>query len=268
MSGPAVAEAAYRRALALAPRAAKAAARLASALAWAAGRPAEAAALARDGVAAGVWLRAAQRPPRPRARRGAVARRERYAPALAVLRAAHDGLLREWRALHDGGAMRPQPEAAERGQRWVVFDLGAACDGGGGGGKLKASCEALDMLRRAGEGDAAVRAEGAAVDDGGGRPRAAAHRPTNAKLTLHYASTCRAAGGSASATRRPAAEVARFDDSFEHEVWQDADADRTVLVLHVRHPQLTTSLDDVARRRVRVRFLQTSSRRSHAGTSR
>ena len=40
-----------------------------------------------------------------------------------------------------------------------------------------------------------------------------------------------------------------FDDSFEHEVWQDADADRTVLVLHVRHPQLTTSLDDVARRR-------------------
>ena len=253
---PAVAEAAYRRALALAPRAAKVAARLVSTLDWA-GRPAEAAALARDGVAAGVWLRAAQRPSHlvPALAAAPWHDANGYAPALAVLRAAHDGLLREWRALHDGGAMRPQPEGLqERGQRWVVFDLGAACDGGGGGGKLKASCEALDMLRRAGEGAtppfAPLKAQLSTMAAGVHvRPHTG---PTNAKLTLHYGLDVPRGGrirvGDETRAFEPRKLLA-FDDSFEHEVWQDADADRTVLVLHVRHPQLTTSLDDVARRR-------------------
>ena len=77
--------------------------------------------------------------------------------------------------------------------------------------------------------------------------------PTNTRLRIHVglAVPDGAAMRVGNETRAwvEGGESLIFDDSFEHEVWQDADADRTVLVLHVRHPQLTTSLDDVARRR-------------------
>ena len=78
------------------------------------------------------------------------------------------------------------------------------------------------------------------------------HGPTNKKLRIHLpligvpGSELRVADTTIHCAQD---QLLVFDDSFEHEVWQDADADRTVLVLHVRHPQLTTSLDDVARRR-------------------
>ena len=35
-------------------------------------------------------------------------------------------------------------------------------------------------------------------------------------------------------------ELLVFDDSWEHEVWQNGTAPRTTLVLHVSHPQLSS----------------------------
>ena len=34
-------------------------------------------------------------------------------------------------------------------------------------------------------------------------------------------------------------EVLAFDDSFEHEVWQEGESDRWVLMLDIWHPMLT-----------------------------
>ena len=68
--------------------------------------------------------------------------------------------------------------------------------------------------------------------------------PTNARLRLHLPLV-------APTTPRPAAmrvaseeveweegEVLVFDDSYEHEVWQRADADRIVLIVDIWHPTL------------------------------
>ena len=75
--------------------------------------------------------------------------------------------------------------------------------------------------------------------------------PTNAKLTVHYGlqvpdgAAIRVAGGS----WRPFVErgLLVFDDSYEHEVWQNGTSDRTTLVLHVAHPDLARAFSEVVR---------------------
>ena len=71
--------------------------------------------------------------------------------------------------------------------------------------------------------------------------------PTNQKLTVHYGLEVPAGtdGRTASTIRvgrdtRPFVPrgLLVFDDSFEHEVWQNASTTRTTLVLHVAHPEL------------------------------
>ena len=75
--------------------------------------------------------------------------------------------------------------------------------------------------------------------------------PTNAKLTAHYGldlppgASVRVGGEWREYRER---ELLVFDDSFEHEVWQNGTAERTTLVLHVAHPELRGTLADVARR--------------------
>ena len=68
--------------------------------------------------------------------------------------------------------------------------------------------------------------------------------PTNAKLTVHYGlevpfgCALRVVGET-----RPFATkgLLVFDDSWEHEVWNNGTGHRTTLVLHVQHPQLRTA---------------------------
>ena len=71
--------------------------------------------------------------------------------------------------------------------------------------------------------------------------------PTNAKLTLHYGLVVPEGSTSTSGARMRVVDEVRpfvqggllaFDDSFEHEVWQDGATPRTTLVLHVAHPGL------------------------------
>ena len=79
--------------------------------------------------------------------------------------------------------------------------------------------------------------------------------PTNAKLTLHYGLDV-PSGPSGRALLRVGSEPSpyraveegrtiAFDDSFEHEVWQNGSRARTTLVLHVRHPDLEGEWADV-----------------------
>ena len=65
--------------------------------------------------------------------------------------------------------------------------------------------------------------------------------PTNAKLTVHYGlDVPDGASIRVGDEARPFAprELLVFDDSFEHEVWQNGTSARTTLVLHVAHPEL------------------------------
>ena len=73
--------------------------------------------------------------------------------------------------------------------------------------------------------------------------------PTNAKRTVHYGLVVPTGGGDGARIRvanetRPFEQggLLAFDDSFEHEVWQDGASARTTLVLHVRHPQAAPGL--------------------------
>ena len=65
--------------------------------------------------------------------------------------------------------------------------------------------------------------------------------PTNAKLTLHYGvEVPRGAAMRVRDETRPFEQhgLLVFDDSWEHEVWQNGSTPRTTLVLHVEHPGL------------------------------
>ena len=157
--------------------------------------------------------------------------------------------------------MLPQPEGLQSaGGAWHVFDLGAACTTGGGGAGagggagsgdagvatwLPASCAALRSLRSMGGQTTPLFAPlkvqfstmGAGVHV---RPHTG---PTNAKLTLHYGLDVEVgASVRVGSEWRPFVEreILAFDDSFEHEVWQNSSRSRTTIVLHVRHPGLAS----------------------------
>ena len=311
----------YTHAMRLAPRDSKVISRLVTTLGWA-GRASEAAALAASAVRMGIYERAEQRPTHLVAGLSAwpwYDAENGYAAVRSAMRGAHSQLLDALDEVSSMGRMRPQPEGLqEAGQRWLVFDIGEACEGGGGGG---------DDDDEEGEGESKGEGEGESDESGGGgagqgleeegaagsaissrlqpvcrllaslRSRGAESippyaplkaqfstmaagvhvrphtGPTNAKLTLHYGlsvpepsrnrSKSSRAGGNGDAgadggsgkggvdgvhgarirvgdETRPfvARGLLAFDDSFEHEVWQDGDGDRTTLVLHVAHPDL------------------------------
>lgn len=86
----------------------------------------------------------------------------------------------------------------------------------------------------------------------------AAHTgPTNKKLRLHVplvvppGDGCRLRAGEETVVVK-AGECFVFDDSFDHEAWNDSDATRIVLIVDVFHPDLTA--EEVKF----MRFLQTS----------
>ena len=306
--------AAYRHALALAPRDAKVWSRLATTLSWSA-REAEARQVIAEAIGLGIWSSYWQRPSvlTP----GLLAEpwhdERRYSKLEALLRDGHDALYEAWGYLSRSGRMSPQPEGLqERGQEWLVFDLSAECErleapaarapyGGPDSreGRISKRAEdgveevGLDVLGAATIGvgttvaaaaadaaDAADAEEGTFTQLEGeralwpacrvlarlhtagqhARPPFAPLRaqishmapgvhvrvhtgPTNAKLTIHYGL---AVPHNAAHIRvgaddlRPFLERALivFDDSFEHEVWQNGTTGRTTLVLHVAHPGL------------------------------
>jgi aspartate beta-hydroxylase len=193
-----------------------------------------------------------------------------YAAAHALLRSHHDVLLAALDAARESGRFLPQPEGLqEPGQQWLVFDLGAAC-AEGGSGALAPACR---LLRDMGESGGKARPPYAPLKAQFSTMAAGVHvrahtGPTNAKLTLHYGlrvpegAPGSAPGSGQGRTRPPRrGEGARgllgprirvanetrpflprgllvFDDSFEHEVWQDGETERTTLVLHIAHPDL------------------------------
>ena len=316
----------YEEALRLAPRDTKVLSRLISTLQWM-GRDAEALHRSRLAVGTGLYATRDQRPAHRLNGLQAQPWHEAevaYRAAHEVLRRSHDALLGALDAVTAAGLMRPQPEGLqEAGQEWRVFDLGEACEHGGGaegaeeeatqeasnseaarvdvlvdelgvvdeaadsaeayvvGGhqarsavswhRLAPACRVLSTLRAAGADAsppfAPLKAQFSTMAPGVHvRPHTG---PTNAKLTLHYglrvptardASTRSAhAVGSGTGTgtsggarirvgneTRPfvAQGLLVFDDSFEHEVWQDGAAERTTLVLHIAHPDLPAA--DVA----------------------
>jgi len=228
--------------------------RLATTLAWA-GREAEAADVVQRAVRAGIWSLPAQRP-------SSLVRALRASPwhaahaydeLLVQLRAAHGRLLGELHAAQRERRLEPQPEGLQRpGERWDVLDIGAACASPPeASSRLHFSCALLRRLRREGavaappyaplKAQFSTMAAGVHV-----RPHTG---PTNAKLTIHYGLDV-----PVGATIRVADEARAFvqhgllvfDDSFEHEVWQNGTTDRTTLVLHVAHPDLTEELTHAA----------------------
>ena len=44
-----------------------------------------------------------------------------------------------------------------------------------------------------------------------------------------------------------------FDDSFEHEVWNRADAKRTVLIIDLWQPALSEETREIVRKRMKTR---------------
>ena len=72
--------------------------------------------------------------------------------------------------------------------------------------------------------------------------------PTNGKLTAHYGLVV-PTGASVRVVDEwrhfAERELLVFDDSFEHEVWQNGSSDRTTLVLHLAHPDLLGGLAQV-----------------------
>uniref|UniRef100_A0A3B4A4F8 Aspartyl/asparaginy/proline hydroxylase domain-containing protein n=1 Tax=Periophthalmus magnuspinnatus TaxID=409849 RepID=A0A3B4A4F8_9GOBI len=58
--------------------------------------------------------------------------------------------------------------------------------------------------------------------------------PTNCRLRLHLGLVIPKTG-----CQWEEGKVLIFDDSFEHEVWQDADSFRLIFIIDVWHPELT-----------------------------
>ena len=275
---PEATERAFRHALALAPRDRRIVSRLHTTLDWA-GRAAEAADLAEAAVRDGLWVHAAQRPAHlvPGVRGEPWGDARRYGAMREQLRRSHAALVDEWRAVRDGGWMRRQPEGLQQpGQQWHVFDLSAACAGAGAGRqagtgaeaeaeaeaeagaaasastssgrsrlpRLDGSCAVLRALRVAGSAAtppyAPLKAQFSTMAPGVHvRPHTG---PTNAKLTVHYG--LEVPKGSVIRVHDEARpfeprELLVFDDSWEHEVWQNGTTPRTTLVVHVAHPQIS-----------------------------
>ncbi|MEL7486942.1 MAG: aspartyl/asparaginyl beta-hydroxylase domain-containing protein [Pseudomonadota bacterium] len=70
------------------------------------------------------------------------------------------------------------------------------------------------------------------------------HGLTNTRLTVHLAidapENCRIRVGEETYAWRNG-DVMAFDDSFEHEAWNESDRDRTVLIFETHHPDLTAA---------------------------
>uniref|UniRef100_A0A8C7NC12 Aspartate beta-hydroxylase n=1 Tax=Oncorhynchus kisutch TaxID=8019 RepID=A0A8C7NC12_ONCKI len=67
--------------------------------------------------------------------------------------------------------------------------------------------------------------------------------PTNCRLRMHLGLVIPKTGCKIRLVTFPQAweegKVLIFDDSFEHEVWQDADSYRLIFIVDVWHPELT-----------------------------
>merc|ERR1719206_302352 len=68
--------------------------------------------------------------------------------------------------------------------------------------------------------------------------------PTNARLRIHLGLKVHEGCGMRIGDKEVAwkeAEIMIFDDSFEHEVWNNGTEERTIFILDIYHPDLTIS---------------------------
>uniref|UniRef100_A0A3B4UVR3 Aspartyl/asparaginy/proline hydroxylase domain-containing protein n=1 Tax=Seriola dumerili TaxID=41447 RepID=A0A3B4UVR3_SERDU len=64
--------------------------------------------------------------------------------------------------------------------------------------------------------------------------------PTNCRLRMHLGLVIPKQGSETNkGSKWEEGKVLIFDDSFEHEVWQDADSYRLIFIVDVWHPELT-----------------------------
>lgn len=255
LDAPRESEAAFRHALAITPDHPKIWSRLVTTLQWA-GRTAEADTMIQTAVRMGVWKSQAQRPSTAIAglRAQPWHKAADYHSLFDALRASHARLVQDFETISQAGGFLPQPEGLqEAGQRWEVFDLSAAC-ATISAPKPYFTCALLSRLRTMGSPArnrsrapyAPLKAQFSTMAAGVHvRPHTG---PTNGKLTAHYGLVV-PTGASVRVVDEwrhfAERELLVFDDSFEHEVWQNGSSDRTTLVLHLAHPDLLGGLAQV-----------------------
>jgi aspartate beta-hydroxylase len=142
------------------------------------------------------------------------------------------------------GAFHAEAEPISRTGSWDVFLLYER------GKRNQENCARCPVTTRIVESHRTVRAPGGLIYFSRLAPktRVAPHAgPTNLRLRLHLGldipPNCALRVGGESRSWQPGRCVV-FDDSFEHEVWNDSDHERTVLVVDLWHPDLSD--DEVA----------------------
>ncbi len=141
-------------------------------------------------------------------------------------------------------AFHAETEPIARSGNWDVFMLFER------GRRNEENCARCPVTTRIVESQRTVRAPGGLIYFSrlAPRTRVAPHTgPTNLRLRLHLGldipPECGLRVGGESRRWRTG-ECVVFDDSFEHEVWNDADRERTVLIVDLWHPDLSD--DEVA----------------------
>lgn len=147
----------------------------------------------------------------------------------------------EFASVYAGGELQPHPEAAVlagRG-RWDAFHLLRM------GSRVEANCDRCPATVAAVERIPGANSAGFVYFAGlAPRSHIVAHcGPHNVRIRCHLGlvvpPACRIRVG-VETRRWEEGRCLLFDDSFEHELWNDDDTVRAVLILDVWHPDLTT----------------------------
>lgn len=172
------------------------------------------------------------------------------APVQATLEAAMEGLQADLHTLQARGSMEGESECINDpgGGLWHVYTVTAPWHDVDAEGCSRATPNACALLRAV----HGLGVPGLRVLRGGFsslQPRAHLHPhcgSTNTQLKFHLGLVVPSKGGKPCARMRVANEtrawqqgkVLFFDDSWEHEVWNDCDSDRVVFQLVIEHPDM------------------------------
>ncbi|HWZ63626.1 MAG TPA: aspartyl/asparaginyl beta-hydroxylase domain-containing protein [Steroidobacteraceae bacterium] len=160
-------------------------------------------------------------------------------PSVATLESSYPRIKREYRALSGTRGFQPEMEPIKRTGQWNIFTLYEL------GKKNLANCAKCPETTRIVESLAAVQTLVGLVYFSHMKPgtRILPHKgPTNLRIRCHLAlevpPRCGIRVGGERRTWTPG-KCLVFDDSFEHETWNDGETTRVVLVLDFWHPDLT-----------------------------
>jgi len=159
-------------------------------------------------------------------------------PAVEALEAGYPAIRTEYESLKDSSGFQPEMEPLERTGQWNVFMLYER------GRKNAANCARCPETVRIIESIPAVRTLAGMIyfSDMVPGTHIVPHKgPTNMRvrchLGIHVPADCAMRVGKETRTWE-AGKCLVFDDSFEHEVWNNSDQTRTVLIVDLWHPDL------------------------------